>query len=265
MKILILILLLVGCSQNVSLDNSQDMENNKDIIEDGSLSPYEKYLDYAVLKDDFEIKDFLHTKGDSYEYATYYLESVEDYYYSIVVIDENIKTINSDKNIYASLKPLLEDLIYEVDINVDGANDILICQGGFGTQGSKAYSCFLKSGDEFIEVEDFSSLSNPKIDMQTGEILTEKRGNAYTYIYEIAKMENNALNYLRKITYSVELDQQIITEEYYTDGQWQLSAKYYIDDISNFPDINPENIWSESFLIGNEKWETLMPTLIINN
>ncbi|MFI3116105.1 MAG: hypothetical protein R3Y12_08210 [Clostridia bacterium] len=271
MKILILvIMLLTGCSAEQSTE-----QQYKDIIVEETKAPneetpetevldvdvYQKYMEYVDFKDGYEVADFLYTQGDEYQYATYFVSQKDDFYFNIVVIKENEveKVILSEKSEYASIMPTLENLIVEIDINGDNLNDVLVLQGGFGTQGSQCYKCFL--ANDFLELEEFEWLSNPVIDLTTGEILTSSRGNASTYIYEKSKIINDELIFTNKITYSVNLDgQQVITEEYYEDGEWKLLAEYYLDDVSNFPNIDTANIWTENFGINTDRWENFKQT-----
>ena len=67
------------------------------------------------------------------------------------------------------------------DVNFDGINDILVCQGHFGAQGMVRYACYLGSNGAFELNESFSEIANPSLDTKNRRVLSTWRNRAASH------------------------------------------------------------------------------------
>ena len=73
-----------------------------------------------------------------------------------------------------------------LDIDFDGANDVLVWTGNWGTQGLVTYEAFLNRGDSYIATN-FEDIPNPRIDRENQKIGGTIRNWAASHSYFIYK------------------------------------------------------------------------------
>lgn len=175
----------------------------------------------------FSIVNMVQSKGECYEYEAYEMNNdKEEYYFEIVILEKEkvIQIIRQEQQEYVSLKPSLERLISEVDINFDGKNDILIHRGNFGTQGASGYTCYLNQGEKFIEFSPFQIIFNPKINKEKKLIQGSNRESAIIYSHDMYEFIEGELIHSHSLI--LDYEQKIATEKQWKNQEWVVVYEY---------------------------------------
>lgn len=128
-------------------------------IANGQLVAVEELTETEVIKTD------LHTyKATMFRNAE--TEEVVRWEMEIYDGDTLLQTIYYGHDENVSCIPDLDKLIWEEDVNFDGAKDILIWQGHYGTHGDLGYRCYLADADRGLYelCPEFQEIPNPKVD-----------------------------------------------------------------------------------------------------
>ncbi len=114
--------------------------------------------------------------------------------------------------------PSWDELIWEEDVNFDGAKDILILQGYYGSHGDKVYRCYCYNEQWSIYWEEstFKEIPNPEVDAGRQLILGSSRGGAtsYTDVFYQYDGRDFVLIQTDRYEWDEEKDSYYLTESY---------------------------------------------------
>ena len=165
---IVVLLMLSSCSfvtmpvdeKATDIGTKQEKEMIPESEEDISL--IQKHVSAITVDDGCKLHDSAYLKGTEYEYVVYEVRSdtasetdYEDFgekiYWQVVVLKNNevITILRQEYDEFSTLLPSVKHLVYEVDVNFDGKNDILLHLGNFGAQGAIWYTGYLNKGDGF--------------------------------------------------------------------------------------------------------------------
>lgn len=155
---------LCSCSLFVAMPAKEKTELvvKEEITIDDNKPFLERYLPFVKVDDGYSLFDAAYLKGTEFEYAAYELRSqtaaetnYDDFeeapYWEVAVVKEGevITVLRQNYDDYVNLITSVKYLVYELDVNFDGKNDILLHQGQFGAQGAAGYTCYLSTADSF--------------------------------------------------------------------------------------------------------------------
>ena len=77
------------------------------------------------------------------------------------------------------------DILFEDDVNFDGATDIVLYKGTFGPQSVTYYTCYLAENGRFVHCDGFDEIPDPYPDAENGLIYGHVQDGAEAY-YELS-------------------------------------------------------------------------------
>lgn len=246
----------------------------EEIIYDSELAAY------ISVEDSCTIADYADFRGKNYRCGVFQLRSPEYetilgsgvkmltcdiIYWEIVVLlnEAVVDVLRIEKGECGSAVPACEDLVTEIDVDFDGANDLLLCLGHFGAQGAVAYKCWLTRDNALAYCPSFEEISNPALDPERKEVLSQWRNMAVSHGYGIYRFLEDAFVMTERLTEQpVNMDSEEIvwswTDEILVDGEWQLREYFTRNDYDD-ETLYAEKIYGDTAYwdISSDRWRSL--------
>lgn len=272
--ILCVLMLLAGCgdkSQTATLAPAQEPEEEdlSGSIGLPELDKKQKWLSYLSLQDGFHISDYGESLGENYSFAVYQISNEKNgyertaLYWEIVVIQDNsvimVLPVNDEE--HGDAFPVPSKMITEMDVNFDGKNDILVCLGHFGNQGSVAYKCFLATERGLIHCPSFTEIANPSVDDTNQVVLSQYRNSATSHSWSVFEFIDHEFRETQRLTEKAIYQSDTLIwsfqEEVFLDGEWQ-TREYFTEEDYDTETIQSKLYGSESYWgLDQEKWNSL--------
>lgn len=235
---------------------------------------------YVSVEDNCSIVGYADFRGENYRCGVFQLRSPEYettsgfgikmptcdvIYWEIVVLRNetvvDVLRIENDEHGFAV--PACEDLVTEIDVDFDGANDLLLCLGHFGAQGSVAYKCWLTRDNVLVYYPSFTDISNPALDPERKEVLSQWRNMAVSHGYGIYRFLDDAFVMTERLTEQPAdiASEEIVwswTDEIFVDGAWQL-REYFTQNDYDDETLYSEKIYGDTAYwdISSDRWRSL--------
>lgn len=264
-----IIMIITGCSNHRESFIQIDNKNNETaqfeteyysadgfMHKNGVDLQFSEVAHEITIRDGYFIEDFGESTGAVYTFSIYRFRNKEDnslLYWEIIVkqsgVFKDVLLIENDE--HGAAFPESEKMVTEMDVNFDGANDILVCLGGFGVQGAVAYKCYLTMNDTFVHCPSFSDIVNPGIDVQRNCIWSSWRNSVISHGVGIFYYEDNEFICTEKLTREYQLLENSSkeytshwTDEILVDGEWILREYFTEDEYDD--DQLQEKLYSDS-------------------
>lgn len=257
-----------------SAPSGVETSSTDEIIYDSELAAY------VFVEDNCTIAGYADVQGENYCCGVFQLRSPEYeatlgsgvkmptcdiIYWEIAVLRNetvvDVLRIENDERGYAF--PDCEDLVTEIDVDFDSVNDLLLCLGHFGTQGAGAYKCWLTRDDALAYCPSFTDISNPALDPERKEILSQWRNMAVSHSYGIYRFMDDAFVMTERLTEEPAnmAAEEIIwswTDESFVDGAWQL-REYFTQDDYDDETLYSEKVYGDTAYwdISSDRWRSL--------
>lgn len=197
-------------------------------IKNGSKN-YDAKIDVECEQDQCggKAKITLYQKGTKYEVQSFDSDELTMY------LDKNFKPSVNVIQLYNEQSPLIFD-----DFNFDGAEDLAIRNGNYGSYGGPVYDIYVfnKTKKKFVFSDELSNLTQEnlgmfQIDHDKKRIITfNKSGCCYHITSEYIVVPNKGLVLVHDFeedATSVQDEKVKVTERNLVNGKWKEKTKYY--------------------------------------
>lgn len=171
-------------SNSVALEADLSRSAEKNVLGPNIPKDYNEkdYMEYDIFS-----AYFVPSKGYGYELVISIKSEEEEYERDVKVFvskwegDEyKLQQViqNEPTSYYGDLVD--EQGLYLVDVNFDGLDDILVCNGAFGKYLLSEYNCYLFDGEEYRLCKSFDGIFEPVIDPERKQVLG--LGQPFSYL-----------------------------------------------------------------------------------